>query len=121
MNISEMRNSEVEKLKAALKRSYLASKAIYEYRDYIEQIKEYIALEEITGADELWNELEYGVQKKLFTAPLYGGAFTTKERAIIRDFWKIDRKSTRLNSSHQLISYAVFCLKKKTQQLYSSG
>src|SRR5690606_42031114 len=27
-----------------------------------------------------------------------------------------DRKSTRLNSSHVKISYAVFCLKKKTQQ-----
>src|SRR3712207_7938354 len=27
-----------------------------------------------------------------------------------------DRKSTRLNSSHANISYAVFCLKKKTQQ-----
>src|SRR5258708_14300573 len=27
----------------------------------------------------------------------------------------LDRKSTRLNSSHQIISYAVFCLKKKTQ------
>src|SRR5437879_11129458 len=26
-----------------------------------------------------------------------------------------DRKSTRLNSSHRCISYAVFCLKKKTQ------
>src|SRR5689334_24147843 len=26
-----------------------------------------------------------------------------------------DRKSTRLNSSHSSISYAVFCLKKKTQ------
>src|SRR5437764_6165699 len=26
---------------------------------------------------------------------------------------KIDRKSTRLNSSHRCISYAVFCLKKK--------
>src|SRR5258708_13955720 len=26
--------------------------------------------------------------------------------------WR-DRKSTRLNSSHQIISYAVFCLKKK--------
>src|SRR5258708_29820209 len=25
----------------------------------------------------------------------------------------VDRKSTRLNSSHQIISYAVFCLKKK--------
>src|SRR3712207_8418074 len=28
-----------------------------------------------------------------------------------------DRKSTRLNSSHANISYAVFCLKKKTQML----
>src|SRR5687768_18179576 len=27
-----------------------------------------------------------------------------------------DRKSTRLNSSHGYISYAVFCLKKKTQR-----
>src|SRR5258708_35670600 len=28
-----------------------------------------------------------------------------------------DRKSTRLNSSHQIISYAVFCLKKKKKNL----
>src|SRR5258708_24091751 len=28
----------------------------------------------------------------------------------------LDRKSTRLNSSHQIISYAVFCLKKKKQR-----
>src|SRR5256886_7598049 len=28
-----------------------------------------------------------------------------------------DRKSTRLNSSHSLISYAVFCLKKKSRSL----
>src|SRR5258708_39107375 len=27
--------------------------------------------------------------------------------------WRTDRKSTRLNSSHQIISYAVFCFKKK--------
>src|SRR5437867_6924572 len=27
----------------------------------------------------------------------------------------LDRKSTRLNSSHRTISYAVFCLKKKSQ------
>src|SRR5207244_12916633 len=27
-----------------------------------------------------------------------------------------DRKSTRLNSSHQIISYAVFCLKKKRRE-----
>src|SRR5258708_10812112 len=31
-----------------------------------------------------------------------------------------DRKSTRLNSSHQIISYAVFCLKKKqTARVYA--
>src|SRR3989475_7065163 len=30
-----------------------------------------------------------------------------------------DRKSTRLNSSHSQISYAVFCLKKKNAELFS--
>src|SRR5260221_9873425 len=30
----------------------------------------------------------------------------------------IDRKSTRLNSSHTVISYAVFCLKKKISNTY---
>src|SRR5687768_17782132 len=30
----------------------------------------------------------------------------------------IDRKSTRLNSSHGYISYAVFCLKKKKKTIY---
>src|SRR2546429_6972707 len=30
-----------------------------------------------------------------------------------------DRKSTRLNSSHGYISYAVFCLKKKNNRLYT--
>src|SRR5690606_41665337 len=32
-----------------------------------------------------------------------------------------DRKSTRLNSSHVKISYAVFCLKKKTQKRRQDG
>src|SRR5256885_6217346 len=31
-------------------------------------------------------------------------------------FGQADRKSTRLNSSHLVISYAVFCLKKKTNR-----
>src|SRR5438477_3025000 len=35
------------------------------------------------------------------------------ERAAARAYLQ-DRKSTRLNSSHMSISYAVFCLKKKT-------
>src|SRR5256885_3398410 len=33
----------------------------------------------------------------------------------------LDRKSTRLNSSHLVISYAVFCLKKKKLNTLASG
>src|SRR5207248_5111670 len=32
-----------------------------------------------------------------------------------------DRKSTRLNSSHRTISYAVFCLKKKISSSFAQG
>src|SRR2546422_4545489 len=39
------------------------------------------------------------------------GATTSSQR---------DRKSTRLNSSHGYISYAVFCLKKKKQTLHDT-
>src|SRR5690554_7597792 len=38
--------------------------------------------------------------------------FRMAEILILSSYW-IDRKSTRLNSSHVRISYAVFCLKKK--------
>src|SRR2546422_2934706 len=34
-------------------------------------------------------------------------------RSVLHYSWYQDRKSTRLNSSHGYISYAVFCLKKK--------
>src|SRR5438105_10349035 len=40
----------------------------------------------------------------------------------VRRFTPRDRKSTRLNSSHEWISYAVFCLKKKkknTEYIYN--
>src|SRR5207247_11438646 len=37
-------------------------------------------------------------------------------RALVRRRAPGDRKSTRLNSSHEWISYAVFCLKKKTSR-----
>src|SRR5258708_22836646 len=46
-----------------------------------------------------------------FFVPMLLGAVAWENRP-----WKLfgtDRKSTRLNSSHQIISYAVFCLKKK--------
>src|SRR3712207_7268133 len=42
-----------------------------------------------------------------------GGVHATIEQATLHEE-AVDRKSTRLNSSHANISYAVFCLKKKT-------
>src|SRR5688572_31773737 len=36
--------------------------------------------------------------------------------AVAQDSRDLDRKSTRLNSSHSQISYAVFCLKKKKKK-----
>src|SRR5207249_12228581 len=41
-----------------------------------------------------------------------------RDRVIQEGFLKRDRKSTRLNSSHVSISYAVFCLKKKKKPLF---
>src|SRR5437867_4627812 len=69
------------------------------------------------------------VEKRLPTDPLvvpvvertgqYGGvwrrAFLGPVRSTTGTTSGSDRKSTRLNSSHRTISYAVFCLKKKKQ------
>src|SRR2546430_4173159 len=39
----------------------------------------------------------------------------------VRDLHGEDRKSTRLNSSHSQISYAVFCLKKKKKNIIATS
>src|SRR5205807_4330154 len=44
--------------------------------------------------------------------PVPGYAFTSWAKG----YGDLDRKSTRLNSSHLVISYAVFCLKKKKKK-----
>src|SRR5258708_8345173 len=48
------------------------------------------------------------------------GAFISRNSGPGKSSSKLDRKSTRLNSSHQIISYAVFCLKKKKTPLNSN-
>src|SRR5690625_2112987 len=45
----------------------------------------------------------------------YESEVVRKRRQLAFLFVTLDRKSTRLNSSHVAISYAVFCLKKKTK------
>src|SRR5439155_3758385 len=51
------------------------------------------------------------------TATQARSAFDTEPRLKLRTAAAIDRKSTRLNSSHVAISYAVFCLKKKKKTI----
>src|SRR5688572_31468032 len=46
----------------------------------------------------------------------HGGAEARDRRQDEGDARQVDRKSTRLNSSHSQISYAVFCLKKKKKK-----
>src|SRR5206468_1781054 len=50
---------------------------------------------------------------------ILGIAIGTKDSVTPLDtvLWRGDRKSTRLNSSHDQISYAVFCLKKKKKKI----
>src|SRR5258708_20452051 len=57
--------------------------------------------------------------KWLFGAVRLPGILESDEAAVLLGVptHSIDRKSTRLNSSHQIISYAVFCLKKKQLSL----
>src|SRR5205085_10251348 len=57
-----------------------------------------------------WRDPEFS---ELAGVPAYA-----RERILERKprWWKGDRKSTRLNSSHSQISYAVFCLKKKKKK-----
>src|SRR5258708_23754880 len=45
--------------------------------------------------------------------PVFDGFYMTLTTLTTIGYGETDRKSTRLNSSHQIISYAVFCLKKK--------
>src|SRR2546430_8477267 len=60
-----------------------------------------------TAHGQLWRRFQAFLEKyEYFVLP------TTQLPAF--DVNTLDRKSTRLNSSHSQISYAVFCLKKKT-------
>src|SRR5437868_15345211 len=64
----------------------------------------------------LTNNLPTGVGN---TSIVFQGATVTATGGTAGLLKTIDRKSTRLNSSHVSISYAVFCLKKKNNEIVS--
>src|SRR5256885_10854906 len=82
--------------------------------------------QEHPGGEHPWNlrAKRYGIVVKRVTLPkpvpnaaavlnLINEAITPRTRVLFFSHITTDRKSTRLNSSHLVISYAVFCLKKK--------
>src|SRR3712207_8680543 len=90
------------------------------------------AISRIDGEPEEGEVVEVYTSKKEFIAEghfqigsIAVRVLSFRQEPVNREFWKhkleiaynmrcsIDRKSTRLNSSHANISYAVFCLKKK--------
>src|SRR5256885_12146411 len=76
-----------------------------------------IVWREANAFDEL-RELERR-DERFDTVVLDPPAFAKSKQSLVRalaGYKEIDRKSTRLNSSHLVISYAVFCLKKKQEQ-----
>src|SRR5687768_17625355 len=68
--------------------------------------------DQIPGADQLPADLDPGLDRERARRRAVG----LPERRQAEEVRGEDRKSTRLNSSHGYISYAVFCLKKKNKK-----
>src|SRR5256885_10443678 len=69
-----------------------------------------VIVETMLGGSSAFDADDY---RRTLTATLDAAVWQSLLALFALPRW-IDRKSTRLNSSHLVISYAVFCLKKKT-------
>src|SRR5256885_7564091 len=69
----------------------------------------------ISSADSEDGDRERSTEREIYAAELARSA--DGEELVFTVSGRSDRKSTRLNSSHLVISYAVFCLKKKTRNI----
>src|SRR2546422_4108728 len=87
--------------------NYLRVPILMEYEE-LKKLQINAATDPLTG---LYNRrlFEEYFEKELNRARRYSQSLAL----VILDLHRLDRKSTRLNSSHGYISYAVFCLKKK--------
>src|SRR5438034_4229868 len=105
---------------------YLASKyiGVYHYRSHVGDPGNRLPFEPVPAAKqkealELLREHLFSPPAFRFSPQLLNKLASPRHSnfvdflAMRTRFEKVDRKSTRLNSSHTVISYAVFCLKKK--------
>src|SRR2546430_7377176 len=80
---------------------------------YTTLFRSLLAIDQLQHAHNLFAMIDHGYDEHRLRAVSKALVEAAVER--VRRFRRqtIDRKSTRLNSSHSQISYAVFCLKKK--------
>src|SRR5438132_4342121 len=84
-----------------------------------ETFDERLMLDNLSAMPKLWVQIADGS-----TLPGHRAGYVASMGGRKRATWRArtDRKSTRLNSSHTVISYAVFCLKKKnTETAYDTN
>src|SRR5699024_12062272 len=84
-----------------------------EVRDYFYARQNYVDVLDVQ-AENLAKKLNLGATQIRHAEAILVDRLTDKHNVTV------DRKSTRLNSSHVSISYAVFCLKKKIELVYFS-
>src|SRR2546422_2967956 len=82
---------------------------LFNQRSIEEILNTILVLSSVVGVGEKGVQLIAKLEDGLSKIRVEGEKFST-DRLLV---WRSDRKSTRLNSSHGYISYAVFCLKKK--------
>src|SRR5688572_32117838 len=73
------------------------------------------ALPILAGRNQIEGGVVWGIGMALMEHTSYDPRYGAPVNSNYADYMVPDRKSTRLNSSHSQISYAVFCLKKKTK------
>src|SRR5260221_9857482 len=98
-----------------------AARSLFESQGYAATTLEAIA--ELAEVSPKTLGAVFGSKRALLAEVINPEAFSTPVKLLIeelratedpsRQLSLVDRKSTRLNSSHTVISYAVFCLKKK--------
>src|SRR2546426_8883766 len=84
---------------------------------YLERLRRYTKVEEreVKAEARILDAVAEG--SCLVALAEQGDQWTSAQLADWTARWELDRKSTRLNSSHLVISYAVFCLKKKKKKI----
>src|SRR5690606_39623888 len=95
------------------------------YAELSPELKELVAVRQVVSyrGDEVFTTEDYLISEVPITLEVNGKEFVTllctplMLEELVVGFLFTDRKSTRLNSSHVKNSYAVFCLKKKNNDI----